>query len=99
MFHCKERTMEIYQESFQQQFRRVEEQSSFSATNEPFFWGDLRHFVSTEYTNSRFIELCKEHGIKRHFTVWKARQQNSVVERMNRSIVERARCIRLNAGL
>ena len=38
-------------------------------------------------------------GIQRHFTVWKTPQQNGVAERMNRTIAERARCIRLNAGL
>ena len=31
----------------------------------------LRSDNGTEYTNSRFIELCKEHGIKRHFIVRK----------------------------
>ena len=49
--------------------------------------------------DSRFIELCKEHGTKRHFTVRKTPQQNGVTKRMNRSIAERARCIRLNARL
>ena len=52
-----------------------------------------------EYIDSRFTELCKEHGIKRHFTVQKTPQQNGVVERMNKYIVERAWCIKLNAGL
>ena len=59
----------------------------------------LRSDNGTEYTDSRFTELCKEHGIKRHFTIWKTPQHNSVAERMNRSIDERARCIKLNAGL
>ena len=59
----------------------------------------LKLDYGTEYTDSRFTELCKEHGIKRHFTIRKTLQQNGVAERMNRSIAERARCIRLNSGL
>ena len=59
----------------------------------------LRSDNGTEYTDSRFTELCKEHGIKRHFTVRKIPQRNGVAEMMNRSIDERARCIRLNARL
>ena len=53
----------------------------------------------TEYTDSMFTELCEQHGIKRHFTVRKTPQQNGVVEKMNRTIAERARCLKLNAGL
>ncbi|KAE8655249.1 hypothetical protein F3Y22_tig00117034pilonHSYRG01568 [Hibiscus syriacus] len=49
--------------------------------------------------DSQFLHFCKEHGIKRHFTVRKTPQQNGVAERMNRSLNERARCLRLNAGL
>ncbi|KAE8707081.1 hypothetical protein F3Y22_tig00110387pilonHSYRG00804 [Hibiscus syriacus] len=42
---------------------------------------------------------AEERGIQRHFTVRKTPQHNGVVERMNRSLNERARCLRLNAGL
>ncbi|KAE8681398.1 Skp2-like, FIST C domain, FIST domain, N-terminal isoform 1 [Hibiscus syriacus] len=59
----------------------------------------LRSDNGTEYTDSQFLHFCKEHGIKRHFTVRKTPQQNGVAERMNRSLNERARCLRLNAGL
>ena len=59
----------------------------------------LRSDNGTEYTDSKFQEFCEQHGIKRHFTVCKTPQQNGVVERMNRTIAERARCLRLNAGL
>jgi hypothetical protein len=34
-----------------------------------------------------------------YFTIRMTSQQNGVAERMNRSIAERARCLRLNAGL
>ncbi|KAE8674175.1 hypothetical protein F3Y22_tig00111769pilonHSYRG00531 [Hibiscus syriacus] len=59
----------------------------------------LRSDNGTEYTDSQFLHFCKEHGIKRHFTVCKTPQQNGVAERMNMSLNERARCLRLNAGL
>ena len=59
----------------------------------------VRSYNGIEYTDSRFTELCEEHGIKRHFTVRKTPQRNGVAERMNRSIAERARFIRLNARL
>jgi transposase InsO family protein len=59
----------------------------------------LRTDNGTEYTNDEFRDFCKQHGIRRHCTVHKTPQQNGVAKRMNRSIVERARCLRLNAGL
>ena len=59
----------------------------------------LRSDNGTEYTDSRFMELCEQHGIKRHFTIRKIPQQNGVAERMNRTIAEKARCLRLNAKL
>ena len=45
------------------------------------------------------MELCEQHGIKRHFTVRRTPQQNGVAKRMNRTIAERARCLILNIGL
>ena len=59
----------------------------------------LRSDNGTEYTDSQFQKFCEEHGIQRHFSVRKTPQQNGVAERMNRSLTERARCLRLNAGL
>ena len=58
-------------------------------------WLDNR----TEYTDSKFIEFCEKHGIKKDFTVRKTPQQNGVTKRMNRAITERAWCLRLNARL
>ena len=59
----------------------------------------LRTNNGTEYRDGEFLKFCEEHGIKRHFTVQKTPQQNGVVERLNRTITETARCLRLNAGL
>ena len=53
----------------------------------------------TEYTDKWFMEFCKSEDITRHFTTPGTSQQNGVAERMNRIIMERARCMRLNAGL
>jgi len=59
----------------------------------------LRSDNGTEYTDSQSQKFCEEHGIQRHFSVRKTPQQNGVAKRMNRSLTERARCLRLNAGL
>ena len=59
----------------------------------------LRSNNGTEYTDSRFMKLCEQHGIKRYFTLRKTPQQNGVAERMNKIIAEKTRCLRLNAKL
>ena len=45
------------------------------------------------------MKFCEEHGIKRHFTVRRTPQQNGMAERLNQTIGEITRCIRLNVGL
>ena len=59
----------------------------------------LRSDNGSEYPDSQFQRYCEGHGIQRHFTMRKTPQQNGVTERMNKTICERARCLRLNAGL
>jgi hypothetical protein len=59
----------------------------------------LRTDNGTEYRDGDFLKFCEEHGIKRHFTVRKTPQQNGVAERLNRTITETARCLRLNVEL
>ena len=51
------------------------------------------------YRDKEFIRFCELEGITHHFTVKGTPQQNGVAERMNRTLAERARCMRLNAGL
>ncbi|KAJ9548930.1 hypothetical protein OSB04_021473 [Centaurea solstitialis] len=51
-------------------------------------------YISTEFTN-----YCAEHGIRMIKTVPGTPQQNGVAERMNRTLNERARSMRLNVGL
>jgi transposase InsO family protein len=57
----------------------------------------LKSDNGTEYKNYKLKDFREQHGIKRHFTVRMTPQQNGVVERMNKLIVKRARCLRLNA--
>ena len=46
-----------------------------------------------------FEEYCKQYGIRHEQTVPKTPQQNGVAERMNRTIVERMRCMLSHAKL
>ncbi|KAL6329806.1 hypothetical protein AAG906_037515 [Vitis piasezkii] len=52
-----------------------------------------------EYINGRFCEHCAAQGIRMEKTIPRTPQQNGVVERMNRTLNERARSMRLHAGL
>ncbi|KAL5825678.1 hypothetical protein ACOSQ3_021741 [Xanthoceras sorbifolium] len=59
----------------------------------------LRSDNGGEYIDSRFREFCANSGIKMEKTVPMTPQQNGVAERMNRTLNERARSMRLHAGL
>lgn len=59
----------------------------------------MRYDNETEYTDKKFIHLCEENGIQRHFSVRKTPQHNGVAERMNMTLTKKARCLRLNIGL
>ena len=59
----------------------------------------LRSDNGTEYRNDQFSYFCKNEGISRHFTVRDTPQQNGVAERMNRTLLEKVRCMLSNAGL
>ncbi|KAK8953905.1 hypothetical protein KSP39_PZI002955 [Platanthera zijinensis] len=59
----------------------------------------LRSDNGDEYTSIEFQAYCDQEGITRHLTIPGTPQQNGVAERMNRSLLERARCMRLFAGL
>lgn len=53
----------------------------------------LRTDNGLEYVDGEFTELFKEHGIARHKTVRKTPRQNEIVERMNKTIPEKVRCM------
>jgi hypothetical protein len=46
-----------------------------------------------EYTSNQFQKFLKEHGIVHQLTVPKTPEQNGVAERLNRTLVESARCM------
>jgi transposase InsO family protein len=59
----------------------------------------LRTDKDTKYKDGDFLKFCEEYGIKRHFTLWKTLQQNGVADKLNMTIIETARCLRLNVEL
>ncbi|KAJ0494593.1 putative RNA-directed DNA polymerase [Helianthus annuus] len=52
-----------------------------------------------EYVSQEFVDYCAEHGIRMINTVPSTPQQNGVAERMNRTLNERAKSMRINARL
>ena len=52
-----------------------------------------------EYDNSQFKEFCSENGIRMIKTVLGTPEQNGVAERMNKTLNERARSMRIHLGL
>ncbi|CAJ2637310.1 unnamed protein product [Trifolium pratense] len=59
----------------------------------------LRTDNGLEFVSEQFNEFCRKLGIKRHKTVAYTPQQNGLAERMNRTLLERVRCMLLGAGL
>ena len=48
-----------------------------------------------EFCIEEFNDFCKVHGIARHYTIRHTPQQNGVTERMNKTLLEKARCMLL----
>ena len=59
----------------------------------------LRSDNRGEYIDGGFNEYCATHGIRMEKTIPGTLQQNGVVKRMNGTVNERARSMRLHAGL
>ena len=59
----------------------------------------LRTDNGLEFLSGEFEALCKSEGIARHYTVPGTPQQNGVAERMNRTILEKVRCMLSSSGL
>ena len=59
----------------------------------------LRTDNGLEFCNRLFDGLCKEEGIVRHRTCTYTSQQNGVAERLNRSIMNKVRCMLSESGL
>lgn len=52
-----------------------------------------------EFCSSEFDTFNKQHGIVRHRIVRHTPQQNGLVERMNKTLIEKVKCMLLNANL
>ena len=59
----------------------------------------LRSDNGGEYIDGGFKKYCATNGIKMEKTILGTLQQNGIVERMNKTINERARNMRLHSGL
>lgn len=59
----------------------------------------LRTDNGLEFCNIAFDEFCKQQGIERHRTCSYTPQQNGVAERMNRTVMEKVRCLLNESGL
>ncbi|KAM6574493.1 hypothetical protein CsatA_022820 [Cannabis sativa] len=59
----------------------------------------LRTDNGLEFCSDMFASYCRKEGIVRHHTVVKNPQQNGLAERMNRTLLERVRCMLIGAGL
>ncbi|GKB77441.1 retrovirus-related pol polyprotein from transposon TNT 1-94 [Tanacetum coccineum] len=59
----------------------------------------LRTDNGLEFCNREFEQLCIESGIARHLTVARTPQQNGVAERMNRTLMDKVRCLLIQCGL
>ena len=59
----------------------------------------LRSDNGGEYCSKAFDDYCSYHGIRRENKILGTPQENGVSERMNRTIMERARSMRLHVDL
>ncbi|WVZ18367.1 hypothetical protein V8G54_005689 [Vigna mungo] len=59
----------------------------------------LRSDNGGEYEDARFKKFCYEHGIRMERTVPGTPQHNGVAKRMNKTLTERAKSLRLQSGL
>jgi hypothetical protein len=59
----------------------------------------LRTDNGMEFCSNEFDEFCSNDGMVRHHTIPYTPQQNGVAERMNRTIISRARCMLSNAKM
>ncbi|KAL2237106.1 UNVERIFIED_CONTAM: Retrovirus-related Pol polyprotein from transposon TNT 1-94 [Sesamum indicum] len=59
----------------------------------------LRTDNGLEFCNKQFSEMCDKYGIRRHKTNPYTPQQNGVAERMNRTLLDKVRCLLISSGL
>nr|GEU73717.1 retrovirus-related Pol polyprotein from transposon TNT 1-94 [Tanacetum cinerariifolium] len=61
------------------------------------FHHGFRMFIP--HDTHEFEQLCIESGITRHLTVAGTSQQNGVAERMNKTLMDKVRCLLIHSGL
>ncbi|KAH9767170.1 hypothetical protein KPL71_011175 [Citrus sinensis] len=59
----------------------------------------LRTDNGMEFCNKEFGDFCERHGIMRHKTVIHTPQQNGLAKRMNRTLMDKVRCMLLYSKL
>ena len=59
----------------------------------------LRTDNGLEYCNNVFSQFCTKFGIERHMTYRDTPQQNGIAERLNRTILNKVRCMLSESGL
>ena len=59
----------------------------------------LRTDNGLEFCNKQFEDFCERYGIMRHKTVVHTPQQNGLVGRMNRTLMDKVRCMLLHSKL
>ena len=59
----------------------------------------LRTNNGLEFCNKDFDDFCTKHGIVRHKTVRHTPQQNRLAERMNRTLIDKVRCMLIHSKL
>lgn len=59
----------------------------------------LRSDRGGEFNSTAFQEYSRDNGIKRHLTTAYTPQQNGIAERMNRSVMNMARCMLLRMSV
>ncbi|KAL2232022.1 UNVERIFIED_CONTAM: Retrovirus-related Pol polyprotein from transposon TNT 1-94 [Sesamum indicum] len=59
----------------------------------------LRTDNGLEFCNQSFSDLCGKYGMKRHKTNPYTPQQNGVAERMNRTLLDKVRCLLISSSL
>lgn len=59
----------------------------------------LRSDNGKEFCTSKLRKFCESHGLKQEYTCTYTPQQNSVAERMNRTILDKVRCMFIDTNL